>query len=178
MLEHLSPKFKMPPMEREPRAALILNRFTRNLSVMFATSSVASILGLRPEQIKDKSFYRCIQENCLPEAVRCLESAKANDSIAYLRFFFRDPREDDDDSDDLEPEEGDEANDEDGEGDGNGDGESSADLAGDGVQLGDRMDVDSDKELATQTKDKGDSRQMGHALMRISSMPAATSATC
>ena len=94
MLEHLSPKFKLPPMEREPRAALILNRFTRNLTVMFATASITSVLGLRPNEIKNKGFYRCIQENCLSEAIECLESAKANDSIAYLRFFFQDPRED------------------------------------------------------------------------------------
>lgn len=97
MLEHLSPKFRMPPVEREPRAALILNRFTRNLTVMFATNAITSVLGLAPEQIKDKSFYRCIQERCLPDALNCLESAKANDSIAYLRFWSRDPRDEDDD---------------------------------------------------------------------------------
>ena len=96
MLEHLSPKFKMPPMEREPRAALILNRFTRTLTVMFATNAVSSILGVRPDQVKGKSFYECIAENCLPEAIRCLESAKANDSIAYLRFWYRDPRREED----------------------------------------------------------------------------------
>lgn len=100
MLEHLSPKFKMPPVEREPRAALILNRFTRNLSIMFATNAVASVLGLGPDQVKDKSFYRCIQERCLPDAVKCLEGAKANDSIAYLRFWSRDPREAEDFGDD------------------------------------------------------------------------------
>lgn len=93
MLEHLSPKFKMPPVEREPRAALILNRFTRNLTIMFSTNAIASVLGLTPEQIKDKSFYRCIQERCLPDALNCLENAKANDSIAYLRFWSRDPRD-------------------------------------------------------------------------------------
>ncbi|KAL1906942.1 hypothetical protein Sste5344_007238 [Sporothrix stenoceras] len=101
MLEHLSPKFKMPPMEREPRAALILNRFTRNLTVMFATTSIATVLGLRPHEIKNKGFYRCIQESCLSDAIECLESAKANDSIAYLRFFFQDPREDDEIADSI-----------------------------------------------------------------------------
>lgn len=101
MLEHLSPKFKMPPMEREPRAALILNRFTRNLTIMFATTSISTIVGLSPRQLKSRSFYRCIQESCLPEAMKCLESAKANDSIAYLRFSFQNPREDDDASDDM-----------------------------------------------------------------------------
>lgn len=92
MLEHLSPKFKMPPMEREPRAALILNRFTRTLTVMFATNAISQLLGLGPEEIKGKSFYECIAENCLADAIQCLESAKANDSIAYLRFWYRDPR--------------------------------------------------------------------------------------
>ncbi|CAL3965279.1 unnamed protein product [Diplocarpon coronariae] len=98
MLEHLSSKFRTPPQASflEPRAALILNRFTRTLTVMYATNAVSTILGLTPEQFKDKSFYECIQENCLPEAIRCLESAKANDSIAYLRFWRRDPRREED----------------------------------------------------------------------------------
>jgi hypothetical protein len=94
MLEHLSPKFKMPPMEREPRAALILNRFTRNLTIMYATDAVGQILGLRPNELLERPFYECIQPNCLDEAERCLESAKANESIAYLRFWYKDPRVD------------------------------------------------------------------------------------
>ncbi|KAL2754528.1 hypothetical protein ACRALDRAFT_209894, partial [Sodiomyces alcalophilus JCM 7366] len=111
MLEHLSPKFRTPPTEREPRAALILNRFTRTLTVMFATHTISSILGVRPDQIKDKSFYEYIQESCLPEAIRCLENAKANDSMAYLRFWYRDPRREDTfeaDVDDVEDEDEDE----------------------------------------------------------------------
>lgn len=111
MLEHLSPKFRMPPTEREPRAALILNRFTRTLTVMFATNAVSSILGVSPEQLQGKSFYECIAENCLADAIKCLESAKANDSIAYLRFWSRDPRSEEefeDDEVDMEMEDEDE----------------------------------------------------------------------
>lgn len=63
---------------------------------MYATNAVSTILGVSPEQFVDKSFYECIQENCLPEAIRCLESAKSNDSIAYLRFWYRDPRREED----------------------------------------------------------------------------------
>ncbi|KAG0649165.1 Hypoxia-inducible factor 1-alpha [Hyphodiscus hymeniophilus] len=92
MLEHLSSKFRAEPAQREPRAAIILNRFTRTLTVMYATDAIQGILGVTAEQFKEKSFYECIQENCLPDAIRCLESAKANDSIAYLRFWYRDPR--------------------------------------------------------------------------------------
>ena len=60
---------------------------------MYATNGLERLLGISSEELHGKSFYYCIQENCLPEAIRCLESAKANDSIAYLRFWFRDPRE-------------------------------------------------------------------------------------
>ncbi|KAL2061959.1 hypothetical protein VTL71DRAFT_7337 [Oculimacula yallundae] len=98
MLEHLSAKFRAPPQASllEPRAALILNRFTRTLTVMYATNAVSEILGISPEEFKDKSFYECMQENCLAGAIRCLESAKANDSIAYLRFQYRNPRREED----------------------------------------------------------------------------------
>lgn len=58
---------------------------------MFATSGVEQILGFSPSQLVGKSFYYCIAENCLSQAVRTVESAKGNDSIAYLRFSFRDP---------------------------------------------------------------------------------------
>jgi hypothetical protein len=105
MLEHLSPKFKASPMEREPRAALILNRFTRTLTVMFATEAVAAILGVPADKVLHKSFYECIRESSLEDACKCLESAKANDSIAYLRFWSRDPRR----LEDFEDEEGDDA---------------------------------------------------------------------
>ena len=62
---------------------------------MYATNSLVDILGIPANELTGKSFYYCIQENCLREAVKCLESAKANDSIAYLRFWFRDPRQND-----------------------------------------------------------------------------------
>lgn len=93
MLSFISNKFtqKALPHAREPRAALILNRFTRTSTIMFATNGVEQILGFSPQQLVGKSFYYCIAENCLGDGVRTLESAKRNDSIAYLRFFFRDP---------------------------------------------------------------------------------------
>lgn len=96
MLSYISQKFsqELRPHSHEPRAALFLNRFTRTLTIMYATNGLADVLGISAEELNGKSFYYCIQENCLQEAVRCLESAKANDSIAYLRFWFRDPRQD------------------------------------------------------------------------------------
>ncbi|KAK9771283.1 hypothetical protein AB5N19_11352 [Seiridium cardinale] len=143
MLEHLSPKFRMPPVEREPRAALILNRFTRPLSIMFATDAISQILGLRPDQVQHKSFYECIANNCLADAVKCLESAKSNDSIAYLRFWFRDPRTEAD----FDAEE-----DQDMDGAGNESSPSSSDVDSDGgVQLSSAMDVDDDPVIKTES---------------------------
>ncbi|KAJ5368628.1 uncharacterized protein N7496_008388 [Penicillium cataractarum] len=97
MLTFISDKFSRRLAEplHEPRAALFVNRFTRTATIMYATSGVTEILGLRPHQLISKSFFYCIQERCLRDAVRCLESAKANDSIAYLRFWFRNPLLDD-----------------------------------------------------------------------------------
>ncbi|GAM36990.1 hypothetical protein TCE0_022r06521 [Talaromyces pinophilus] len=97
MLSYLSNKFAQSPTNaaHEPRAALFLNRFTRTLTIMFATDGVEEILGIAPRQLVSKSFYFCIQEQCLHDAVRCLERAKANNSIAYLRFWYRDPLQDD-----------------------------------------------------------------------------------
>lgn len=93
MLSYISNKFyrDQAPASHEPRAALFLNRFTRTSTIMFATTGISNILGITAEQLMGKSFYFCIAENCLSDAVRCLESAKANDSIAYLRFWFRNP---------------------------------------------------------------------------------------
>lgn len=97
MLTFISHKFSRGLIEplHEPRAALFVNRFTRTATIMYATSGVEEILGLSPRQLVSKSFFYCIQENCLRDAVRCLEGAKANDSIAYLRFWFRNPLQDD-----------------------------------------------------------------------------------
>lgn len=97
MLSYISHKFSKETrtLTHEPRAALFLNRFSRTLTIMYATNGLADIVGIPAQEFNGRSFYYCIQENCLREAVKCLESAKANDSIAYLRFWFRDPRQDD-----------------------------------------------------------------------------------
>ncbi|KAI9800843.1 MAG: hypothetical protein M1825_003626 [Sarcosagium campestre] len=96
MLSLLSTKFVQGPTlcSHEPRAALFLNRFTRSAAIMYATSSVQEVLGDSPEELRKWSFYECVQQNCLPDAIRCLEGAKGNDSIAYMRFMWRHPNED------------------------------------------------------------------------------------
>ncbi len=105
---------------------MFLNRFTRTLAIMYATTALTNVLGISPDDVKGKSFYECIQENCLADAIRCLESAKANDSIAYMRFWFRDPRPGRHADDPMTDAEGSEEEDEDEDG---------------GVYLGDHHDI-------------------------------------
>lgn len=54
MLSHLSSKFNLGPKQQthKPRAALFLNRFTRTLTVMYATSSIKQIIGIARKAIK------------------------------------------------------------------------------------------------------------------------------
>ncbi|KAK2817674.1 hypothetical protein FQN49_007975, partial [Arthroderma sp. PD_2] len=91
LLSCMSSKFKPSTSSHEPRAALVLNRFTRSATVMQATPGVVDVLGVSPTSIVSTSFYGCIEECCRPRAIECLENAKTNDSIAYLRFWLRNP---------------------------------------------------------------------------------------
>ncbi|KAI8954253.1 hypothetical protein F4801DRAFT_595674 [Xylaria longipes] len=154
MLEHLSPKFRMQPTEREPRAALILNRFTRTLTIMFATNAVSSILGIGSDQLRGRSLYECIAENCWSDAIKCLENAKANDSIAYLRFWSRDPRVEENsegDEGDLEMEDLED--------------ETSENHSDGGVRLNDIVDVSTNDGLNIFTKGEADnSRQINQPM--------------
>ncbi|KAK3365620.1 hypothetical protein B0T24DRAFT_494648, partial [Lasiosphaeria ovina] len=64
---------------REPRAVLILNRFSRSLKIIFALDLVPSL-------------YDYIQPNYISKTEEYLESAKTYNSITYLRFGYKDLR--------------------------------------------------------------------------------------
>ncbi|OBW68523.1 MAG: Signal recognition particle 14kD protein [Aureobasidium pullulans] len=54
MLSHISDKFRRPVQKErhEPRAALFLNRFTRTLTIMYATAGLEEILGIPAESMR------------------------------------------------------------------------------------------------------------------------------
>ena len=151
MLSYISHKFsqEIKPRSHEPRAALFLNRFTRTLTIVYATNGLAELLGITADQLCGRSFYYCIQENCLKDAVKCLESAKANDSIAYLRFWFRDPRLGDPSQDDHM------------------DGNSSGEDEDGGVHVDDRMQEDlSEQAVASDSSTSHSGSAASQSLMR------------
>lgn len=92
MLRHLSSKFASADVQHEPRAALILNRSSRALPVLYATHSIEEVLGISSDELTGWSFWDCMDASSLEKAQLTLERAKENDSICYLRFHWRDPR--------------------------------------------------------------------------------------
>ena len=74
---------------------MFLDRFTKTLPILHVTNGLEGLIGISSEDMQNTSFYNFIQERCFPDAVKCIESAKANDSIAYLRFWCRNPYEGD-----------------------------------------------------------------------------------
>lgn len=95
MIAHLSAKFTsiVPAKGREPRAALILNRFTKKLTILYATHALTELVGLGPPGAVGTSFLDCIDPDCVDGAVDAIDRAKQNDSVAYMRFRWRHPHE-------------------------------------------------------------------------------------
>jgi hypothetical protein len=58
---------------------------------MYATTCINQITGISSGRLTGRSFYDCIAQHCSSTAFQCLESAKSNNSITYMRFFFRNP---------------------------------------------------------------------------------------
>ncbi|KAK9390676.1 hypothetical protein V1515DRAFT_39501 [Lipomyces mesembrius] len=92
MLSTLPPTFEEDSnMLHELRAALILNRMSQSLPILYATHSVAEIVGLTPDEITGWNLWHCMDATSLESAQLSLERAKENDSLSYLRFAWRDP---------------------------------------------------------------------------------------
>ena len=92
MIAHLSAKFTAHYQDyHEPRVALILNRYSRSLPIMYATHACHMLLGLNSNQIKGRSFFNCIDGSSLQEAIGVIEHAKTYNTIAYLEFLFQQP---------------------------------------------------------------------------------------
>ncbi|KAK9239841.1 hypothetical protein V1525DRAFT_448554 [Lipomyces kononenkoae] len=76
----------------ESRAALILDRTSQSLPILYATQSVAEIVGLNPHEITGWNLWDCVDAQSLMSAQLSIERAKENDALSYLWFSWRDPR--------------------------------------------------------------------------------------
>lgn len=75
----------------EARACMILNRFSRNLGVMYASPSCEFILQVDPEEIVGKPFLLFIRADDLAAFVEQADMAKTSTVMTHMRFWFQSP---------------------------------------------------------------------------------------
>lgn len=73
---------------REPRICMVLNRFTADLTVMYASAACPFLLGVEAEQIIGQSFLSMIADKDVDKATDEINAAKSTSAIAYLVFDF------------------------------------------------------------------------------------------
>ncbi|KAK3808030.1 MAG: hypothetical protein JOS17DRAFT_692015, partial [Linnemannia elongata] len=76
-------------LEPEARACMILNRFSRNLGVMYASPSCELILQVDPEEIIGKPFLLFIRADDLAAFVEQADIAKSSTVMTHMRFWFQ-----------------------------------------------------------------------------------------
>ncbi|KAG0064369.1 hypothetical protein BGZ92_005788 [Podila epicladia] len=79
-------------LEPEPRACMILNRFSRSLGIMYASPSCQIIFGIDPDQIVGKPFLLFIRADDLASFVEQVDLAKASNIVTHMRFWFQSPK--------------------------------------------------------------------------------------
>ncbi|PVH92566.1 hypothetical protein DM02DRAFT_271385 [Periconia macrospinosa] len=83
------------PDEVVHRAAFFLNRFTRSLTIMYATASTEQTINLSNNEVTGRSFYNYIAQAFLHTVSHYLKSTKSYNSVVYMRFFFCTPSQTD-----------------------------------------------------------------------------------
>ncbi|KAF9366730.1 hypothetical protein BGX34_009570 [Mortierella sp. NVP85] len=78
-------------MEPEARVCLILNRFTRNITVMYASSACEKVFHVDPDDITGKPILLYIRADDLAPFVEQVNLIKASTSISQMRFWFQSP---------------------------------------------------------------------------------------
>ncbi|KAF9346605.1 hypothetical protein BGX26_001876 [Mortierella sp. AD094] len=77
--------------EPEPRVVMILNRYSRNLIVMYASHACEIVFNIEPEQIEGKPILLFIRSDELGTFVENVDTSKSSGAIMNLRFWFQSP---------------------------------------------------------------------------------------
>ncbi|KAL7754231.1 hypothetical protein RI367_000212 [Sorochytrium milnesiophthora] len=72
---------------RQVRACMILNRFTRDLTVMFASNNVRHVLGIEPEAMFGKSLLDFVRADSRRNIMAEVDIVKENESMCHIRFW-------------------------------------------------------------------------------------------
>jgi len=78
-------------MEPEARVCLIINRFTRSLIIMYASSAREKVFHVDPEDITGKPILLYIRADDLAPFVEQVNLIKSSSAISQMRFWFQSP---------------------------------------------------------------------------------------
>ncbi|KAF9932297.1 hypothetical protein BGZ65_004531, partial [Modicella reniformis] len=78
-------------MEPEARVCLIINRFSRNLIVMYASSACEKVLRMDPDQLTGQPILLYIRADDLASFVEQVDVIKRTTVISQMRFWFQSP---------------------------------------------------------------------------------------
>ncbi|KAG0325135.1 hypothetical protein BGZ99_001045 [Dissophora globulifera] len=79
-------------MEPELRVCMILNRFSRNLIIMYASSTCERVFHIDPDDIVGKPILLFIRADDLASCVEQMNVVKASTALMHMRFWFQSPR--------------------------------------------------------------------------------------
>ncbi|KAF9996514.1 hypothetical protein BGZ79_009744 [Entomortierella chlamydospora] len=77
--------------EGEPRVCLILNRYTRNLIVMYASAACEEIFNIDPDDFTGKPLLLFLRADDLAPFVEQMDIVKGTTAIVNMRFWFQSP---------------------------------------------------------------------------------------
>ncbi|KAF9348145.1 hypothetical protein BGX26_000418 [Mortierella sp. AD094] len=80
-------------LEPEPRVCLLLNRFTRNLIIMYSSSACEKVLHTDADDITDKPILLYIRSDDLASFVEQMDIVKRSSSIVSMKFYFQSPNQ-------------------------------------------------------------------------------------
>ncbi|KAI8358110.1 hypothetical protein B0O80DRAFT_495885 [Mortierella sp. GBAus27b] len=78
-------------MEPEARVCLIINRYTRGLTIMYASSACEKVLHVDPDDITGKPILLYVRSDDLAPFVEQVDLAKTTTTISQMRFWFQSP---------------------------------------------------------------------------------------
>ncbi|KAG0275921.1 hypothetical protein BGZ96_003556 [Linnemannia gamsii] len=78
-------------LDPELRACMILNRFSRNLGIMYASPSCQLIFNIDPDKAIGKPLLVFLRADDLAGFVEQAELAKSSNVVTHMRFWFQSP---------------------------------------------------------------------------------------
>ncbi|ORY05093.1 hypothetical protein K493DRAFT_311083 [Basidiobolus meristosporus CBS 931.73] len=85
------PDIPTEPIKLEPRACMVLNRFTRKLTIMYCSVPASFILGINPTKCTGGSFVSYLHPEDSDYVVQEIDRVKSTSCVAQTKFRFISP---------------------------------------------------------------------------------------